>query len=91
VTKADIAEAVYERMPTSRKDAAALVENVFDAMVAALQTEERMQIQGFGAFTVRAKALRAGRNPKTGAPLPIAPRRVTTFKPSGALRDLLNP
>ena len=52
---------------------------------------EMIKISGFGNFVVRAKKERIGRNPQTGAPIPISARRVLTFKPSQVLKTVLNP
>jgi integration host factor subunit alpha len=64
---------------------------VFDTMKDVLAVGEKIKISGFGNFVVRAKKERIGRNPQTGAPIPISSRRVLTFKPSQVLKTVLNP
>ncbi len=90
MTKADIIEAVYEQIGFSKKEAADVVELVFETMKDTLSSGEKIKISGFGNFVVREKAARAGRNPQTGDPLTIDARRVLTFKPSQVLKDALN-
>lgn len=90
MTKADIIEAVYEQIGFSKKEAADVVELVFETMKDTLSDGEKIKISGFGNFVVRDKKARAGRNPQTGDPLTIEARRVLTFKPSQVLKDALN-
>jgi len=91
MTKADIVEGVYDKLGGfSKKEAAAMVETILDVIKAALVAGDKVKISRFGAFSVRAKKKRRGRNPKTGTPLDIEPRRVLTFKPSQALKKMLN-
>lgn len=92
MTKAEIIDSVYEKVGGfSKKESAELVEAVFDAMKDVLTQGKKIKISGFGNFVVRAKRQRMGRNPQTGAPIPISARRVLTFKPSQVLKGLLNP
>lgn len=92
MTKAEIIDAVYEKVGGfSKKEAAEIVEAVFDAMKEVLADGEKIKISGFGNFVVRSKKERIGRNPQTGAPIPISARRVLTFKPSQVLKGILNP
>ncbi len=90
MTKADIIEAVYEQIGFSKKEAAEVVELVFETMKETLEAGEKIKISGFGNFVVRDKDARPGRNPQTGDPLTIRARRVLTFKPSQVLKDALN-
>ena len=91
MTKADIIEAVYERVGGfSKKESAEVVEAVFSAMKDTLSQGNKIKISGFGNFVVRDKSQRMGRNPQTGTPIIIAERRVLTFKPSQVLKNLLN-
>ena len=77
MTKAEIIDAVYEKVGGfSKKEAAEIVEAVFDTMKDVLAEGEKIKISGFGNFVVRAKKERIGRNPQTGAPIPISARRV---------------
>ena len=92
MTKAEIVDSVYERVGGfSKKEAAEVVEAVFDTMKEVLASGEKIKISGFGNFVVREKKERVGRNPQTGAPIPISARRVLTFKPSQVLKGILNP
>lgn len=94
MTKAEIIDAVYEKVGGfSKKEAAEIVEAVFETMkeVLAEGAKPKIKISGFGNFVVREKKERIGRNPQTGAPIPISARRVLTFKPSQVLKGILNP
>ena len=90
MTKADIIEAIYEKVGFSKKEAADLVELVFDTIKETLARGEKIKISGFGNFVVRDKKPRTGRNPQTGEAIKITQRRVLTFKPSQVLRSEVN-
>lgn len=90
VTKADIIEAIYEKVGFSKKEAADLVEMIFDMIKDTLAKGEKIKISGFGNFVVRDKNPRTGRNPQTGEAIQITQRRVLTFKPSQVLRSNVN-
>jgi integration host factor subunit alpha len=90
MTKADIIEAVYDQIGFSKKEAAEVVELVFETMKDTLADGEKIKISGFGNFVVRPKRARTGRNPQTGEQITISARRVLTFKPSQVLKDSLN-
>ncbi len=92
MTKADIIEAVYEKVGGfSKKEAAEIVESVFNQIKETLERGEKIKISGFGNFIVREKKARIGRNPQTGEEITISARRVLTFKPSQVLKNILNP
>ncbi len=92
MTKAEIIDAVYERVGGfSKKEAAELVDDIFDIAKETLAAGEKIKVSGFGNFVIRAKSERMGRNPQTGDPIPITARKVLTFKPSQILKALLNP
>jgi len=91
MTKADIIDAVYEKIGFSKKDSAEIVELVFDTIKETLEKGEKIKISGFGNFVVREKKERVGRNPQTGEEILISARRVLTFKPSQVLKNALNP
>jgi len=92
MTKAEIIDSIYERVGGfSKKEAAEICEAVFETMKDVLGQGQKIKISGFGNFVVRAKKQRVGRNPQTGAPIPISARRVLTFKPSQVLKATLNP
>lgn len=90
VTRAELAEAVYQEVGLSRIESAALVEAILAEMADALVTGEPVKISSFGSFSVRQKGERVGRNPKTGEEVPILPRRVLVFRPSHVLKDRIN-
>ena len=90
MTKADIIENIYERVGFSKKEAAELVEIVFETIKETLEDGEKIKISGFGNFVVRQKNARKGRNPQTGEEIRLAARRVLTFKPSLVLKNVLN-
>src|SRR5262249_36127452 len=90
MTKADIVEALYEKVGVSKKEASDLVELVFDTIKMTLSQGEKIKISGFGNFVVREKHARIGRNPQTGESIEIGARRVLTFRPSQVLRAEVN-
>src|SRR6478735_2577695 len=90
MTKADIVEALYEKVGFSKKEAADLVELVFDTIKGTLAQGQKIKISGFGNFVVREKRSRVGRNPQTGQSIEISARRVLTFRPSQVLRAEVN-
>ena len=87
LTRMDLAEAVHAQVGLSRNDSAELVEAVLGHISDALVSGESVKISSFGTFSVREKAARVGRNPKTGQEVPIHPRRVLTFRSSHLLKD----
>ena len=90
VTRADLAEAVYQRLGLSRTESAAMVEMVLQEIGDAIVRGETVKLSSFGSFVVRQKGQRIGRNPKTGHEVPIPPRRVTVFKPSNIMKARIN-
>ncbi len=90
MTKAEIVEHIYERVGFSKKEAAEVVESIFEVIKARLETGEKVKISGFGNFVVREKNARKGRNPQTGEEIRLDARRVLTFKPSLVLKTVLN-
>ena len=90
ITRADLCEAVYQRVGLSRTESAELVENVLAEMSEAIARGETVKLSSFGSFVVRSKGERVGRNPKTGIEVPITPRRVMVFKPSNILKSRIN-
>lgn len=90
MTKADLIEQIIKANRYSKKDAAELVEQVFEVIKDTLGQGEDLRLSGFGNFTVRKKADRQGRNPQTGETITITARRVLAFKPSAVLRGELN-
>ena len=90
VTRADLSEAVYNELGLSRTESAALVEDILQEIIAALEKGETVKLSSFGAFVVRHKKQRMGRNPKTGEEVPIAARRVLSFRASHVLKEKVN-
>ncbi len=89
MTKANLADKIYEKIGLSRKEAVDIIETLFDSMKGILSEGESIKIPGFGTFLVRKKSARKGRNPKTGAELEISQRKVVTFKPSLQFKALV--
>jgi len=87
VTRVDLCEAVYQKVGLSRSESSAFVELVLKEISDCLERGETVKLSSFGSFIVRKKGQRVGRNPKTGIEVPIAPRRVLTFRASNMLRD----
>jgi integration host factor subunit alpha len=87
LTRMDLADAVHEEVGLSRNESADLVESVLTQMSDALAAGDSVKISSFGTFSIRDKAARIGRNPKTGEEVPITPRRVLSFRPSHLMKD----
>jgi integration host factor subunit alpha len=90
VTRADLCEAVYNKVGLSRTESAELVEMVLNEISESIVRGESVKLSSFGSFIVREKGERIGRNPKTGEEVPIEPRRVMVFKPSNVLKSRIN-
>ena len=89
MTKADLADRLYEKVGLPKKEATSIVETLFNSMKNILSEGESIKITGFGTFLVRKKGERRGRNPKTGSELQIEQRIVATFKPSLQFKSLV--
>ena len=90
VTRADLSEAVYQEVGLSRNESTLLVESVLSEIADTLARGETVKLSSFGSFSVRQKAQRIGRNPKTGEEVPILPRKVLIFRASNVLKNLIN-
>ncbi len=90
MTKADLIEEVSKVIELNRKEAEAIVEQIFGSVVNALRDGDKVEIRGFGSFRTRERRARTGRNPKTGAPVEVPSRRVPHFKPSKELKEIVN-
>ena len=86
LTKADLAEMLYEELGLNKREAKEIVESFFEEIRLALESNEQVKLSGFGNFDLRDKNTRPGRNPKTGEEIPITARRVVTFKPGQKLK-----
>jgi len=86
LTKADIADRLFEEVGLNKREAKEFVDAYFEAIREALERGENVKLSGFGNFQLRDKNQRPGRNPKTGEEIPISARRVVTFRPGQKLR-----
>ncbi len=90
LTKAHLIQNVAAATELSRKDSEVIIEAIFNGVVKALRSGERIEIRGFGSFRTRHRDKRVGRNPKTGARVEVPAKTTTHFKPSKGLKDLVN-
>ena len=90
MTKADLVEQVANVAEMTKKDAEQLVEIIFDSIIGALNSGEKIELRGFGSFRVRQREARKGRNPKTGTAVSIPAKRVAYFKPGKELKEVIN-
>jgi integration host factor subunit alpha len=90
LTRADLAEAVFQKVGLPRNESAELVELVLREIVASLERGETVKLSSFGSFGIRDKGQRIGRNPKTGQEVPITPRRVLVFRASNIMKQRIN-
>lgn len=86
LTRADLCETVHHEVGMTRQDCAGFVERTLELMIDALEDGQTVKLSGFGVFQVRAKRARMGRNPKTGEPAQIEPRRVIGFHASQLMK-----
>lgn len=86
LTKADMAERLFEDLGLNKREAKELVEAFFEEIRASLELGQQVKLSGFGNFDLRNKNQRPGRNPKTGEEIPISARRVVTFRPGQKLK-----
>jgi len=87
LTKAELAENLFNKLGLNKREAKELVENFFEEIRTALEMGECVKLSGFGNFNLRDKSPRPGRNPKTGEEIPITARRVVTFKAGHKLKS----
>ncbi|MBI4695605.1 MAG: integration host factor subunit alpha [Gammaproteobacteria bacterium] len=86
LTKADMAERLFEDLGLNKREAKELVEAFFEEIRTSLELGQQVKLSGFGNFDLRNKNQRPGRNPKTGEEIPISARRVVTFRPGQKLK-----
>ncbi len=86
LTKADLAEKLFEELGLNKREAKEMVEVFFEEIKLALENNYQVKLSGFGNFDLRDKKERPGRNPKTGEEIPISARRVVTFRPGQKLK-----
>lgn len=87
LTKADMANYLFEKLGLNKREAKEMVDLFFEEIRAALERGEPVKLSGFGNFDLREKGQRPGRNPKTGEEIPITARRVVTFRPGQKLKS----
>ena len=89
VTKANLVEEVARVVECSRREAESIVETVFESVAKALREGRRVEIRRFGSFATRQRRGRIARNPKSGQPVQVPPKKIPFFKPSQELREII--
>ena len=89
LTKAQLADLLFEQIGLNKRESKDMVDAFFDLIVESLIEGRDVRISGFGNFQIRTKAARPGRNPRTGELIPIEARRVATFHASPKLKDAI--
>ena len=87
LTKAEMAERLFDELGLNKREAKEMVEMFFETIRSALESGSQVKLSGFGNFDLREKKERPGRNPKTGEEIPISARRVVTFRPGQKLKS----
>ena len=90
LTKAELADSLYEHLNYSKADAKNIVDDYFEVIRGKLEAGEEVKLSGFGNFELRKKRARPGRNPKTGEMVAVAAKNAPKFKPGKALKDAVN-
>ncbi len=90
LTRADLADAVVQKVGLPRNESQDLVELILEEISVTLASGEAVKLSSFGSFGIREKGQRVGRNPKTGKEVPITPRRVLVFRPSNVMKERIN-
>lgn len=90
LTKADLADLLFEKVGLNKREAKDMVERFFEEVRSALEAGDGVKLSGFGNFQLRDKPQRPGRNPKTGEEIPITARRVVTFHASQKLKAMVD-
>jgi len=90
MTRADLTEEVCQAVGMPLKESEVVVGAIFDRIVRALRSGDKVEIRGFGSFHTRQRRGRIARNPKTGAQVEVPPKRIPFFKPSKELRQFVN-
>src|SRR5882724_13146910 len=89
LTKAELADLLFEQLGLNKREAKDMVERFFEEIRIALEVGDSVKLSGFGNFQLREKPTRPGRNPKTGEEIPITARRVVTFHASQKLKAMV--
>jgi integration host factor subunit beta len=87
MTRADLTEEVCQTIERPKKESDVVVCTIFDSIVRALRSGEKVEIRGFGSFHTRKRRARIGRNPRTGAQVKVPQKKIPFFKPGKELRD----
>ena len=87
LTKAQLAELLFEQIGLNKRESKDMIDAFFDLIAKSLVDGEDVKLSGFGNFQIRTKAPRPGRNPRTGEAIPIGARRVVTFHASSKLKE----
>src|SRR5947208_14666854 len=90
MTKADLVEEVAKVTELTRKDSEVIVDTLFESIIKALKTGDKLEVRGFGSFRIRERKARQGKNLKTGEKVSVPEKKVPYFKPSKELKDLIN-
>jgi len=90
MTRAELVEHVTRISELSKKHAEIVVNTVFDSIIEALSSDEKIELRGFGSFRIRRRQSRVGRNPKTGERVEVPAKRIPYFKPGKELKELIN-
>lgn len=90
ITKAEIAEILYEKIGLNKREAKEMINAFFGRIIESLEKGEEVKLSGFGNFTLRKKSERPGRNPRTGVEIPISARRVVSFHASQKLKEVVD-
>ena len=90
MTKAELIERVAVATDVTKKQAEAIVDTVFDAIVRSLKEGQKIELRGFGSFRLRERGARMGRNPKTGVKVAVPAKKIPYFKPGKELKELIN-
>ncbi|MEM7246929.1 MAG: HU family DNA-binding protein [Acidobacteriota bacterium] len=90
MTKAELVKEVAKAADLTKKHSEVIVNAVFDSIIDALHEEEKVELRGFGSFRIRQRRSRQGRNPKTGAKVPVPPKKIPYFKPGKELKQFIN-
>jgi integration host factor subunit beta len=88
--KADLINRIAQEMKISKQEAETGVNLFFETIKDALKRGEEIELRGFGSFRFRTRNARAGRNPRTGEPVQVPPKKVLYFKPSKLLKNMIN-
>ena len=90
MTRAELVDHVTKVSELSKKHAEIIVNTVFDSIIEALRSDQKIELRGFGSFRIRKRHSRVGRNPKTGARVEVPAKKIPYFKPGKELKELIN-